>query len=76
MFGKGSNRINELHDSNCPRVSELARIIDIFVNGLEAKESCLKRRAIVKIALELLRLTYIVQKETLRRMKVVDENVN
>ena len=30
-YGKGSNRINELHDSLSDRTNELARIIDIHL---------------------------------------------
>ena len=74
MYGKGTNRINELHGTECPRVNELAVIIDMFVNSLAASESCMKRRTIVKIGYELLLLRDKVQKETRRRMKVVDEN--
>ena len=74
MYGKGTNRINELHGTECPRVNELAVIIDMFVNSLAAGESCMKRRTLVKIGYELLSLKDIVQKETRKRMKVVDEN--
>ena len=74
MYGKGSNRINELHGNDCPRVNELAVILDIFVNSLAASESCMKRRTLVKIGYELLSLRDEVQKETRKRMKVVDEN--
>mgnify|MGYP001251315711 CR=1 FL=1 len=74
MYGKGTNRINELHGNDCPRVNELAVIIDMFVNSIAAGESCLKGRTIVKIGYEILRLRDMVQDETRRRMKVVDEN--
>jgi len=74
MYGKGTNRINELHGKDCPRVNELAVIIDLFVNTLAASESCLKPRTIVKIGYELLSLRDEVQKETRKRMKVLDEN--
>jgi len=30
MYGKGTNRINELHGDDCPRVNELAVILDMF----------------------------------------------
>ena len=63
MYGKGTNRLNEL-----------AVILDMLVNSLAAGRDCLKGRTIVKIAFELLRLKGIVQKETRERMKVVDEN--
>ena len=74
MYGKGTNRINELHGKDCPRVNELAVIIDLFVNSLAASESCMKRRTLVKIGYELLSLRDEVQKETRKRMKVLDEN--
>ena len=74
MYGKGTNRLNELHSKDCPRVNELGVIIDMFVNSLAASESCMKRRTIVKIGYELLSLRDKVQDETRRRMKVVDEN--
>lgn len=74
FYGKGTNRINELHSKDCPRVNELAVIIDSFVNSLAARESCMKRRTIVKIGYELLLLRDKVQEETRKRMKVVDEN--
>ena len=70
MYGKATNRLKELHDKDCPRVNELAVIIDMFVNSLAASESCMKRRTIVKIGYELLSLRDDVQKETRKRMKV------
>ena len=73
-YGKGTNRINELHGTDCPRVNELAVIIDMFVNSLAASQSCMKRRTLVKIGYEILSLRDMVQKETRKRMKVVDEN--
>ena len=74
MYGKGTNRLNELHGAECPRVNELAVIIDLFVNSLAASESCMKRRTLVKIGYDMLRLRDKVQEETRKRMKVVDEN--
>ena len=74
MYGKGTNRINELHSKDCPRVNELGVIIDMFVNSLAASESCMKRRTIVKMGYELLLSRDKIQEETRRRMKVVDEN--
>ena len=74
MYGKGTNRLNELHGKDCPRVNELAVIIDVFVNSLAASESCMKRRTIVKMGYELLLLRDKIQEETRRRMKVLDEN--
>lgn len=73
-YGKGTNRINQLHDDNCPRVNELAVIIDMFVNSLASSVSCMKRRTLVNIGYELLALRDEVQKETRKRMKVLDEN--
>jgi hypothetical protein len=73
-YGKGTNRINELYGNDCPRVNELAVIVDTLVNSLAASESCMKRRTIVKIGYELLLLRDKVQEETRKRMKVVDEN--
>ena len=73
-YGKGTNRINQLHDDNCPRVNELAVIIDMFVNSLASSVSCMKRRTLVNIGYELLALRAEVQKETRKRMKVLDEN--
>jgi hypothetical protein len=46
----------------------------MFVNSLAAGESCMSRRTLVKIGYELLSLRDEVQKETRKRMKVVDEN--
>ena len=73
MYGKGTNRLNELHGAECPRVNELAVIIDLFVNSLAASESCMKRRTIVKIGYELLLLRDKIQEETRKRMKVYDD---
>ena len=73
-YDKGTNRINQLHDDNCPRVNELAVIIDMFVNSLASSVSCMKRRTLVNIGYELLALRDEVQKETRKRMKVLDEN--
>ena len=74
FYGKGTNRINELHTNDCPRVNELGVIIDAFVNSLAASESCMKRRTLVNIGYDMLRLRDKVQEETRKRMKVVDEN--
>ena len=70
MYGKGTNRINELHGTECPRVNELAVIIDMFVNSLAASESCMKRRTLVKIGYDMLRLRDKVQEETRKRMEI------
>ena len=34
IYGKATNRLNELHQDDCPRVRELGHIIDIFVNTI------------------------------------------
>ena len=74
FYGKATNRLKELHDKDCPRVNELAVIIDMFVNNLAASESCMKRRTLVEIAYDLLTLSDEVRKETRKRMKVYDED--
>jgi len=76
FYGKGTNRINELHQKDCPRVNELAVIIDLLVNTLAAGESCMKRRTLVKIGYELLSLRDIAVKETQKRMKLYDDDGN
>ena len=70
MYGKGTNRINELHGDDCPRVNELAVILDMFVNSLASSVSCMKRRTLVKIGYDMLRLRDTVQNETRKRMKI------
>ena len=54
MYGKATNRLNELHQDDCPRVNELAVIIDKFVNSIAAGKSCMSRRRLVKIGDEIL----------------------
>ena len=54
MYGKATNRLNELHEDDCPRVNELAVIIDKFVNSIAAGKSCMSRRRLVKIGYEIL----------------------
>jgi hypothetical protein len=73
-YGNATNRLNELHQDDCPRVKELAHIIDMFANSLASSVSCMKRRTLVKMGYELLSLRGTIQKETRKRMKVVDEN--
>jgi len=53
-YGKATNRLNELHQDDCPRVRELAHIIDIFVNTIASGKSCMSRRKLVKIGFEIL----------------------
>ena len=74
MYGKATNRLSELHQDDCPRVNELAVIVDMFANSLASSVSCMSRRTIVKMGYELLSLRDKVDKETRKRMKVVDEN--
>ena len=54
MYGKATNRLNELHQDDCPRVRELGRIIDTFVNTIASGKSCMSRRRLVKIGFEIL----------------------
>ena len=54
IYGKATNRLNELHQDDCPRVRELARIVDLFVNTIASGKSCMSRRRLVKIGYELL----------------------
>ena len=53
-YGKATNRLNELHQDDCPRVRELARIVDIFVNTIASGKNCMSRRRLVKIGFEIL----------------------
>ena len=75
-YGKGTNRINELHGNDCPRVNELAVIIDILVNSLAASESCLKRQTLVKVGYDMLCLRDKIQDETRKRMTVLADLPN
>tara|TARA_R100001129_G_scaffold140638_1_gene101738 strand:+ start:94 stop:396 length:303 start_codon:yes stop_codon:yes gene_type:complete len=54
IYGKATNRLNELHQDDCPRVRELGHIIDIFVNTIASGKSCMSRRRLVKIGFEIL----------------------
>ena len=54
MYGKATNRLNELHQDDCPRVRELGRIVDLFVNTIASGKSCMSRRRLVKIGYEIL----------------------
>ena len=53
-YGKATNRLNELHQDDCPRVRELAHIVDIFINTIASGKSCMSRRKLVKIGFEIL----------------------
>ena len=54
FYGKGTNRLNELHEDDCPRVRELGHIIDISVNTIAAGRTCMSRRRLVKIGFQIL----------------------
>jgi len=54
IYGKATNRLNELHQYDCPRVRELAHIVDLFVNTIASGKSCMSRRRLVKIGYEIL----------------------
>ena len=54
IYGKATNRLNELHQDDCPRVRELGRIVDLFVNTIASGKSCMSRRRLVKIGFEIL----------------------
>jgi hypothetical protein len=70
FYGKGTNRINELHRAECPRANELAVILDSLVNSLAAGESCISRRTLVKVGYDLLSLKDKVQEDTRKRMTI------
>ena len=53
-YGKATNRLNELHQDDCPRVRELGHIIDTFVNTIAAGRTCMSRRRLVKIGFQIL----------------------
>lgn len=67
-YGKATNRLNELHDDNCPRVRELGHIIDIFVNTIASGKSCMSRRKLVKIGYEILNQRDKATKNTRKHM--------
>ena len=69
-YGKATIRLNELHQDDCPRVKELAHIIDIFVNTIAAGSSCMSRRRLVKIGFEILNQRDKATKSTRKHMKV------
>ena len=69
-YGKATNRLNELHQDDCPRVRELGHIIDIFVNTIAAGRTCMSRRRLVKIGFEILNQRDKATKSTRKHMKV------
>ena len=70
MYGKATNRLNELHEDDCPRVNELAVIIDKFVNTIAAGKSCMSRRSLVKIAYEILNQRNDAMENTRKHMSL------
>ncbi len=70
MYGKATNRLNELHEDDCPRVKELAVIIDTFINTIAAGSSCMSRRRLVKIGFEILNQRDKATKSTRKHMEV------
>tara|TARA_Y100000401_G_scaffold3579_1_gene2541 strand:+ start:251 stop:547 length:297 start_codon:yes stop_codon:yes gene_type:complete len=68
IYGKATNRLNELHQDDCPRVRELGRIIDKFVNTIASGKSCISRRRLVKIGFEILKQRDKATDNTLKHM--------
>ena len=70
MYGKATNRLNELHEDDCPRVNELAVIIDKFVNSIAAGKNCMSRRRLVKIGYEILNQRDDAMENTRKHMEI------
>ena len=70
MYGKATNRLNELHEDDCPRVNELAVIMDKFVNSIAAGKSCMSRRRLVKIGYEILNQRDDAMASTRKHMEI------
>ena len=70
MYGKATNRLNELHEDDCPRVNELAVIIDKLVNSIAAGKSCMSRRRLVKIGYEILNQRDDAMASTRKHMEI------
>ena len=70
MYGKATNRLNELHQDDCPRVNELAVIIDKFVNAIASGKSCMSRRRLVKIGYEILNQRDDAMASTRKHMEI------
>ena len=70
MYGKATNRLNELHEDDCPRVNELAVIIDKFVNSIAAGKNCMSRRRLVKIGYEILNQRDNAMENTRKHMEI------
>ena len=72
MYGKATNRLNELHEDDCPRVKELAVIIDKFVNTIASGKSCMSRRRLVKIGCEILNQMDDATANTRKHMEIYE----
>tara|TARA_B100000902_G_scaffold374565_1_gene403664 strand:- start:223 stop:555 length:333 start_codon:yes stop_codon:yes gene_type:complete len=72
MYGNATNRLNELHEDNCPRVNELAVIIDKFVNTIASGKSCMSRRGLVKIGYEILNQHDEARENTRKHMEIYE----
>ena len=70
IYGRATNRLNELHEDDCPRVNELAVIIDKFVNTIASGKSCMSRRSLVKIAYEILNQRNDAMENTRKHMSL------
>tara|TARA_B100000287_G_C20161481_1_gene594362 strand:+ start:149 stop:448 length:300 start_codon:yes stop_codon:yes gene_type:complete len=71
IYGKATNRLNELHQDDCPRVRELAHIIDKFVNTIASGKSCMSRRRLVKIGYEILNQSDKASENTRKHLNLV-----
>ena len=69
-YGKATNRLNELHQDDCPRVRELGRIVDLFVNTIASGKSCMSRRRLVKIGYEILNQRDKANDNTRKHMEI------
>ena len=70
MYGNATNRLNELHEDDCPRVKELAVIIDKFVNTIASGKNCMSRRRLVKIGYEILNQRDDAMASTRKHMEI------
>tara|TARA_R100000008_G_scaffold68843_1_gene46116 strand:- start:76 stop:420 length:345 start_codon:yes stop_codon:yes gene_type:complete len=68
FYGESTNRLNELHQNDCPRVKELATLIDSLTNTLASGANCMSRRSIVNIAYEIIRMREKANKNIRKRM--------
>ena len=72
IYGRATNRLNELHEDDCPRVKELAVIIDKFVNTIASGKSCMSRRRLVKIGCEILNQMDDATANTRKHMEIYE----